>query len=90
MKKLFSAIILAILLTVTLAFAGPIETNQAKLKENSRDPIEYLLERIAELERQVKELMGLRESSVGMIWCDNFDCYDETGKSIDMWLKVMK
>ena len=89
--KTILTIAAAILLTATLTFAGPIEDPKLIYFMNDTPNVIELLEaRITELEKQVKELMGLRESSVGMIWCDNFDCYDETGKSIDMWLKVMK
>ena len=44
-----------------------------------------LQSRIVELERQVKELQRLTEAPNGIIWCDNFDCYDSLGRKVEAW-----
>ena len=93
--KTLLAIVFASLLIATLTFAGPIEDPKLIYFMNDTPNVIELLEaRIAELEKQVKELQGrslIIEDEISYpVMCTNFNCYDSNGRKVSMWEHTLK
>lgn len=71
-------------LSILLAVSRAEDSRIIYYRGEVPNTIELLEARITELERQVKELQRLTKAPDGLIWCDNFGCYDSLGRQVDV------